>query len=141
MKLCSVVMKICSLFFALVICLCVALVSAAQGTPAISPQSLAGDWEDAVTPQLKLVLHLRVDASGALSGTIDTPDTPPKHIELTNFKLAGKMLSYTMGSQPGSITEAISADGSHLNGTWKVGGAWQWGPMEMDLTRTARSAQ
>ncbi|MGB6693345.1 MAG: hypothetical protein ACLPZY_06735 [Terracidiphilus sp.] len=120
MKLCAVVMKIRSLSFALVICLGVALVSAAQGTPAISPQSLAGDWEYAVTPQLKLVLHLRVDARGALSGTIDTPDTPPKHIELTNFKLAGKMLSYTMGSQPGSITEVISADGT------KMLGAYMW---------------
>ena len=120
MKLCAVVKKIRSLFLALVICLGVALVSDAQGTPAISPQSLAGDWEYAVTPQLKLVLHLRVDASGALSGTIDTPDTPPKHIELTNFKLAGKMLSYTVGSQPGSITEVISADGT------KMLGAYMW---------------
>ena len=101
-----------------------------QGTAAVSPQSLAGDWEYAITPQLKLELHLHVDASGALSGSVDTPDTPPKHIELINVHLAGNMLSYSMGSQPGTFREVVSADNSKMLGPhmWVRTGATQAAP-------------
>jgi hypothetical protein len=98
-----------------------------QSTAAVSPQSLAGDWEYAISPPLKLVLHLQVDASGALTGSVDTPDTPPKHIELMNVHLAGNMLSYSMGSQPGTFREVISADDSKMLGPhlWVRTGATQ----------------
>jgi hypothetical protein len=87
-----------------------------QAAGAVSAQSLAGDWEYVVSPPLKLELHLHADASGALSGTVDTPDDPPKHIELTNVHLAGKMLTYSMPPQPGTFYEVISADGTKMLG-------------------------
>jgi hypothetical protein len=88
----------------------------ARSAAAASPQSLTGDWEYVISPPLKLVLHLQVDASGTLSGSVDTPDTPPQHIELTNVHLAGNMLNYSMGSQPGTYHEVISADASKMLG-------------------------
>ena len=51
-----------------------------------------------MSPPLKLVLHLQLDASGALTGSVDTPDTPPKHIELTNVHLAGTYAQLFAGS-------------------------------------------
>ncbi len=94
---------------------------------AASPQSLVGDWEYVVSPPLKLVLHLQLDASGALSGSVDTPDTPPKHIELSNVHLAGNMLNYSLGTQPGTYHEVISADDSKMLGPhmWVRTGAVQ----------------
>ena len=120
----------CSTLFLVLVsgfgCACSAAV---QNAP-VSPQSLAGDWEYSVTPQLKLVLHLHVDASGALSGTIDTPDTPPKHIELTDVHLAGNMLSYSMPPQPGTVREVISGDGKKMLGSyiWVKAGATETAP-------------
>jgi hypothetical protein len=111
----------------------------AQGAP-VSPQSLAGDWEYVVNPPLKLVLHLRVDASGALSGTVDTPDSPPKHIELANVRLAGKILTYSMPPQPGTFTEVISADGKKMLGPYmwvKASAAEPAAPPQLPLAQVA----
>jgi hypothetical protein len=88
----------------------------AHDAATVSPQSLAGDWEYVMVPTMKLVLHLQVDPSGALSGSVDTPDSPPKHIELTNVHLAGSMLNYSMGSQPAIYHEVISADTNKMLG-------------------------
>jgi hypothetical protein len=41
------------------------------------------------------VLHLRRGPGGALVGSVDTPDTPPKHVELSNIQLTNRMLKYT----------------------------------------------
>jgi hypothetical protein len=94
---------------------CAAAISA-ETRAVVSPKSLVGDWESAVSQSVKLELHVRLDASGKVIGTFDTPDSPPKHIELTNFKLRGTLLSYTMSSQPGTVYEVISADGTTMQG-------------------------
>jgi hypothetical protein len=109
-------------FFPLLLLLSVFLLASpraasVQSPPAITPQSLAGDWEYVLNPPLKMVLHLRVDATGAMSGTVDTPDTPPKHLELTNVHLAGNQLIYTMPSL-GTIREVVMADGKKMAGPY-----------------------
>jgi hypothetical protein len=101
-----------------VICAMVASTAAEADTQKVTAHSLAGDWEYTINPPLKLVLHLQVDASGAISGSIDTPDSPPKHIELSNAHLAGNILSYSMGSQPGTFREVVSADGKKMIGPY-----------------------
>jgi len=113
-----------------------ALAQSASQNP--TPQSLAGDWEYSVSGPLKLVMHLSVDAGGALAGSIDTPDSPPKHIELSDVRLSGKMLSYTMPPL-GTVTEVVSPDGNKMLGAqiWErvrtaaipaaqVAGDWEW---------------
>jgi hypothetical protein len=120
---------------------CCAFIGAieSQDAPTVAPQSLAGDWEYAMTPSLKMVLHLRVDGSGAISGTVDTPDSPPKHLELSNVTLKGNMLSYGMGPQPGPFREVITADGKKMAGaqTWVKVGATQAAPPLIPLERIA----
>jgi hypothetical protein len=88
-----------------------------QSAPTVSPQSLAGDWEYVLNGPLKMELHLHVDAAGAMTGSIDTPDTPPKHIELTNIHLAGNVLTYTMPPL-GPIREVVMADGNKMAGPY-----------------------
>jgi hypothetical protein len=77
-------------------------------------QSLAGDWEYGVGVA-KLTLHLSVDASGAATGAIDTPDSPPKHLELSDIQLSGNILTYTAPSI-GKMTEVILPDGKTMAG-------------------------
>lgn len=80
-----------------------------------SPQSLAGDWKYVLNAPLEMMLHLTVDANGTMTGSIDTPDTPPKHMELTNVHLAGNVLTYTMPPL-GTIREVVMADGKKWQG-------------------------
>src|SRR6202021_3229477 len=54
--------------------------------------SLAGDWEYVINGPVKMVLHLQVGADGALTGTIDTPESPPQHVVLKDIQLSGKIL-------------------------------------------------
>lgn len=123
--------------------LCLAALTALTSTPcasqAVSPRSLAGDWECEINgPTLKLVLHLSVDASGALAGSIDTPDSPPKHIELTGVSLSGNTLSYTMPGM-GKMYEVVMPGGAKMSGPyiWErartttvpaavLAGDWEW---------------
>jgi len=93
-----------------------------------------------MSPGLTLVLHLRVDAGGALSGTVDTPDTPPKQIQLADVHLAGNMLSYSMPPQPGIFREVIGADGMKMLGPYmwvRAGGAAQADPPFETLAQIA----
>lgn len=94
--------------------------AAAQTAVSVSPQSLAGDWESTVSPSLKLVLHLHVDAAGAISGTIDVPGSPPKRVQLNNVQLAGSMLTFTLSTGPGTYREVI------LAGATKMAGPYMW---------------
>jgi len=87
--------------------------------PSITPQSLAGEWEYALNPQLVMKLHLHVDAGGVLSGSIDTPDNPPKHMELTNVQLKGNVLSYK--TPQGTVQQVVMADGKTMVGSYQ----WQ----------------
>jgi len=99
-------------------CAGLAASSSVRASPqALTPQSLAGDWEYAVNGPFKLILHLSTDASGALSGAIDTPDSPPKHIVLSNVRLVGNILTYTMPPL-GTITEIVQPDGQKIVGSY-----------------------
>ena len=81
----------------------------------INAQSLAGDWEYSLNGPQKLVLHLRTGPGGALVGSVDTPDTPPKHVELSNIQLTNRMLKYTWPGL-GTFTEVVNADGKGMVG-------------------------
>jgi hypothetical protein len=94
--------------------------AAAQTAVRVSPQSLAGDWDSAVGPSVKLVLHLDVSADGTLSGTIDAPGSPPKRLRLSNVHLTGSMLNFTLPTGPGTYHEVI------LAGAKKMAGPYMW---------------
>lgn len=88
----------------------------AQATPqGTTPQSLVGDWEYVVNGNLKLVLHLSVDANGVFRGIIDAPGSPPTSAELRDIKLSGTTLTYNMPSL-GVVYEFVQPDGKHMIG-------------------------
>jgi hypothetical protein len=104
------------LLFCLGLAICAAAPAAdQQKKPGNDAVSVTGDWEYVLNGPLKLQLHLKVGADGALAGSIDTPDSPPQHIELSNVQLSGKVLKYTW-PQRGAFTEVIQSDGNSMVG-------------------------
>jgi hypothetical protein len=113
-------MKITGSLLLVAICCAVAGAAGGQTAPAASPRSLAGDWDSTVNPQATLVLHLHVDAGGALSGAIDVPGSPPHRIVLGNAHLAGNLFTFTMPPMKGKVIEVI------LPGAKKMAGPYMW---------------
>jgi hypothetical protein len=113
-------MKITGSLLLVAICCAVAGAAAGQTAPAAAPRSLAGDWDSTVNPQATLVLHLHVDAGGALSGAIDVPGSPPHRIVLGNAHLAGNLFTFTMPPMKGKVIEVI------LPGAKKMAGPYMW---------------
>ncbi len=88
-----------------------------QGKP-----NIAGDYAGTLGP-LHLRLHLKIDASGAITGTMDSPDQGANGIGCTDFHLDGDALSFSVPVVHGSWKGAVSTDGRTLTGTWDQGAA------------------
>lgn len=87
--------------------------------------NLVGDYSGMVGPQ-QATLHLKVDASGALSGTLDhLGPSSPWMLTLADFHWQGQSLNFTIPSVNAAWKGTISMDGSSLSGTWtQKGGSW-----------------
>jgi len=70
---------------------------------------------------LHLKLHLKVGASGATEGTLDSVDQGAIGLACANFRLDEKMLSFDVPSVGGKWHGTISGDGAMLNGSWSQG--------------------
>ena len=104
----------------------------AAATGAVSGQTkpdIAGDYLGTLGP-LHLRLHLKVDASGALSGTMDSPDQGANGLACADFKLQGEALSFSVPIVHGTWKGTVSANGKTLTGTWDQGN-----PMPLEFTR------
>lgn len=84
--------------------------------------SLAGEWKGTLMSQLPLMLHLGVDAKGALTATMDSPSQGANGLASANVKLAGTTLSFDIPSVAGNYTGTVSADGKSISGTWSQQG-------------------
>lgn len=87
----------------------------AQQKPAI-----AGDYTGTLGP-LHVKLHLKVDAAGAITGTLDSPDQGAAGIACADFHLEGEALSFTVPDVHGSWKGTVAGDGASLNGSWDQG--------------------
>lgn len=85
---------------------------------AVTAQKIAGDWEGTLAGQLPLVLHLKVEGSGALTATMDSPAQGANGLAGADAKLDGAELSYGIPSVGGTYTGRVSADGKTISGTW-----------------------
>lgn len=87
--------------------------------------NLAGDYSGMVGPQ-QATLHLKVEASGALKGTLDHLDPrSPWMFTLAEIHLQGQSLNFTIPSVNATWKGTTSLDGSSLTGTWiQKGGSW-----------------
>src|ERR1700678_2397667 len=96
----------------------------AQQKPAI-----AGDYAGTLGP-LHVKLHLKVDAAGAITGTLDRPGQGAACIACADFHLEGDALTFTVPDVHGSWKGTVS--GESLNGTWDQGS-----PQPLNFARDA----
>jgi hypothetical protein len=91
------------------------LPSSAQQKPAIT-----GDYAGILGP-LHVKLHLKVDAAGAVTGTLDSTDQGAIGIPCADFHLDQQALTFSVPAVHGSWKGTVSADGATLTGTWDQG--------------------
>jgi CubicO group peptidase (beta-lactamase class C family) len=86
---------------------------AAQQKPTV-----AGEYAGTLG-QLHLKLHLKADASGVLSGALDSTDQGALGIPCADFHFDGQSLTFTVPAVHGTWKGTVTADG--LTGTWDQG--------------------
>ena len=82
--------------------------------------NIAGDYVGTLGP-LHVRLHLKVDPSGLVTGTLDSPDQGANGIPCADFHLDGHALSFTVPAVHGSWKGTVANDGASLSGTWDQG--------------------
>src|SRR5580704_8513797 len=101
---------------------------AAGGWPggAAMAQDAKGDWHGALsitpTTQLRVVLHLKAGASGALAGAVDSPDQAAFDIPLSDAVAKDGRLSFAVPSLKGTFTGTWDAATHSWTGGWSQGG-------------------
>lgn len=100
----------------LVLSVLLVAIAAAQRASAMSAQSAAGDWQWQLGGPMTELLRLRVNATGALIGTLDLPFPKAQRVQLSNVQVSGDTLSYEM---PNGATfhGTLSGDGNTIVGT------------------------
>lgn len=94
-----------------------------------SKQNVAGDYLGTLGP-LHVKLHLKVDPSGLVTGTLDSPDQGANGIPCADVRLDGEALSFTVPAVHGSWKGTVANDGASLSGTWDQGT-----PMPLNFAR------
>ena len=117
---------------------CALGVSATRQVMAATATNLAGEWKGSLMGQLPLVLHLDVDAKGALTVTMDSPSQGANGLAGANVKLDEASLSFDIPSVGGNYAGTVSADGKTISGTWSQGGHSM--PLEWTFAGTAAQA-
>jgi hypothetical protein len=86
--------------------------------PPFEPLSqLAGDWESPGVGPSPLVLRLRLNASGALTGAIDVPEPMAQRVPLKSVEVSGRLLTYTMPDGVHTYQGAFTKDGRTVQAT------------------------
>jgi CubicO group peptidase (beta-lactamase class C family) len=93
----------------------VCVLAAGAQTPKVG-----GDYSGTLGP-LHLKLHLKVTASGALEGLLDSVDQGAMGLPCANFRLGEKELSFDVPSVGGTWHGTVSSDGATLDGSWSQG--------------------
>jgi CubicO group peptidase (beta-lactamase class C family) len=96
----------------------------AQSVPPV-----AGDYTGTLGP-LHLVLHLKLDSTGTLSGTLDSPDQGANGLACADVTVQGETLSFSVPIVHGTWKGTVSHDAKTLTGTWDQGS-----PTPLDFTR------
>jgi CubicO group peptidase (beta-lactamase class C family) len=80
--------------------------------------SIAGDYSGTIGTQ-QATLHLKIDADGALKGTLDHLDPrSPWMFNLSGLQFQGQNLSFTIPEEDVIWKGTVSSDGESLSGTW-----------------------
>jgi len=86
----------------------------------------AGTWAgtlDAAGQRLRLVFHIDRDTTGALAGTLDSPDQGAYGLPLSAVEATGgDSVRFELRMAGGEYTGQLSADGASIEGSWSQGG-------------------
>ena len=105
-----------------------------------SSPSLAGHWKGTIAApgrELAFDLDLRATPGGALSGVISIPSQNAFDLALGNLTATESRLRFAIAGVPGdpSFDGTVAADGAHVEGSFKQGGADL--PFEMERVEGA----
>ena len=81
--------------------------------------AIAGNYVGTLGP-LSIHLHLKQNAAGRVTGTLDSLDRGAKGIHCARFHFDGQSVSFTIPAVQGMWRGTLAADGS-LTGTWIQG--------------------
>jgi hypothetical protein len=107
---------------------------AALSAPAQQKPMITGGYLGTLGP-LHVKLHLKVDPTGSVTGTLDSPDQGANGIPCADFHLDGQALSFTVPAVHGSWKGTVANDGDLLSGTWNQGS-----PMPLNFARDTFAA-
>jgi hypothetical protein len=82
-------------------------------------RNLTGDYAGTLGP-LHIKLHLKVNASGRVTGTLDSPDRGVIGIQCTGFHVDGQSVTFDVPAVQAMWKGTIAMDGT-LTGTWDQG--------------------
>jgi hypothetical protein len=82
-------------------------------------RNLTGDYAGTLGP-LHVKLHLKENASGRVTGTLDSPDRGAIGIQCTGFHVDGQSVTFAVPAVQGMWKGTIAMDGT-LTGTWDQG--------------------
>ncbi|MGA3129616.1 MAG: hypothetical protein ABSD59_02375 [Terracidiphilus sp.] len=81
--------------------------------------TIAGDYAGTLGP-LHIRLHLKQNAAGGVTGTLDSLDRGAMGIHCADFHVDGRSVTFTVPAVQGMWNGTVNTDGS-LTGTWDQG--------------------
>ena len=89
-------------------------------------KDLSGDWTgtlDAQGKKLRVVLHLKKNSDGKVTGSIDSPDQGANGIPLSGVEQSGDDVKLDLAGIAAGYQGKVNAAGNEITGEWKQGGA------------------
>jgi hypothetical protein len=87
---------------------------------------LVGDWQGKLNTgaiSLRLVFHIKADAAGKLSATMDSPDQSAYGLPVGDVTIDGKAVKLALPTVNGMLTGTLDDSGKVITGRWDQGGA------------------
>jgi putative CocE/NonD family hydrolase len=97
---------------------------AAQTAP--QPHNITGDWNGVLDVQgqkLRVGLHLKKNADGKFTGTLDSPDQGANGLPLSSVEQTGDNVKLELSGIAAGYEGKLDAGGNSITGEWKQGGA------------------
>lgn len=92
----------------------------------IPPEQLVGTWagelEALFGQRLPVFLHVRQDADGELSATVDSPSQNQRDVPVTQLEIDGRAVALEVERLGGSFAGTIDPESETASGTWRQHG-------------------
>jgi hypothetical protein len=96
-----------------------------QGNTSQDNVSITGDWNgtlEVLRQKLRLVLRIRKNPDGNLTGTLDSPDQTANDIPLSHADQSGEDVQLELSGIDAAFQGKLNATGTEITGAWKQNG-------------------